>query len=98
MSKQKPFKSLKRAPAYQLAEEALREMIMNGTLSPGEYLPVEYDLAEQLEITRPTLREALRKLESSGLVVRGARRRLMVTAPSTQVASDAMRQSVYYMM
>jgi len=94
MAKKQSFKSLKRAPAYQLAEEALREMIMGGTLSPGEYLPVEYDLAEQLGVTRPTLREALRKLESSGLVVRGARRRLMVTAPSKQVASDAMRQSV----
>jgi DNA-binding FadR family transcriptional regulator len=53
------FKSLKRAPAYVLAEEAIRGMILDGTLARGDLLPVEYDLAEQLGVTRPTVREAL---------------------------------------
>jgi len=88
------IKSIKRAPAYQLAEEALRKMIMDGELQPGEMLPVEHDLADQLGVTRPTVREALRKLESSGLVVRGARRRMVVSAPSPHIASDAMLQAI----
>jgi len=46
------IKSIKRAPAYQLAEEALRKMIMDGELQPGEMLPVEHDLADQLGVTR----------------------------------------------
>lgn len=94
MTNKNGIKSLKRAPAYQLAEEALRKMIMAGELKPGELLPVEHDLADQLGVTRPTVREALRKLESSGLVVRGARRRMMVSAPSPDIASEAMRQAI----
>ncbi|MCZ4296439.1 FadR/GntR family transcriptional regulator [Henriciella marina] len=94
MSNKADIKSLKRSPAYQLAEEALRKMIMEGKLKPGEMLPVEHDLADQLGVTRPTVREALRKLESSGLVVRGARRRMVVSAPSPRIASDAMLQAI----
>ena len=86
--------SLKRAPAYQQVEETLRDMILSGALPPGEMLPVEHDLAQQLGVTRPTVREAIRKLESAGLVGRGARRRLVVSTPSPNVASDAMHQAI----
>lgn len=77
-----------------MAEEALREKIMDGTLVPGDLLPVEHDLVEQLGVTRPTVREALRKLESSGLVVRGPRRRMMVSAPCPSISSNAMQQAI----
>jgi GntR family transcriptional repressor for pyruvate dehydrogenase complex len=94
VTKKPKIASLKRAPAYQLAEEALRDMIMDGTLSPGDLLPVEFDLADQLGVTRPTVREALRKLESTGLVVRGPRRRMMVSAPCPSISSTAMQQAI----
>lgn len=86
--------SLKRATAYQMAEEAIREKIMDGSLVPGDLLPVEHDLADQLGVTRPTVREALRKLESSGLIVRGPRRRMMVSAPCPSISSNAMQQAI----
>lgn len=88
------IRSVKRAPAYQRAEEELKRMIMEGALVPGQMLPVENDLAVQLGVTRPTVREALRKLESTGLIVRGARRRMVVSAPSPDFASDAMLQAI----
>ena len=88
------FKSLKRVPAYILAEETIRSMILDGTLGPGDLLPGEYDLAEQLGITRQTVREAIRKLESSGLVERGHRRRMQVAAPSSEVSSTAIRHAI----
>lgn len=94
MTKKAKIASLKRAPAYQLAADALRKMIMDGTLKPGELLPVEHDLADQLGVTRPTVREALRKLESTGMVVRGPRRRMMVSAPSASISSTAMQQAI----
>ena len=72
----------------------MREMILNGKLAPGELLPVEHDLAEQLGVTRPTVREALRNLESLGLVERGPRRRMQVAIPSVSISSDAMKQAV----
>lgn len=90
----KQFKTLKREPAYILAERAIREMILSGTLDPGDLLPGEHDLAEQLGVTRPTIREAIRKLESSGLVERGHRRRMQVAAPSSEISSTAIRHAI----
>lgn len=90
----KPFDLLKRAPAYRVVEESVRDRILDGRLAPGDLLPPETDLAEQLGVTRPTVREALRSLESSGLVERGARRRMVVTAPSSRVVRDAMHQAI----
>lgn len=48
------------------AEESLVTAILDGVYPPGETLPGERDLAAQLGITRPTLREALRRLEQDG--------------------------------
>ncbi len=88
------FETLKRAPAYRVVEEAVRKKILDGDLAPGELLPSEIDLAEQLGVTRPTVREAFRALETTGLVERGARRRMMVTAPSPRVVRDAMHDAI----
>ena len=43
-------------------------MIREGQLRPGERLPSERDLAEQLQVGRSSVREALRVLEVSGIV------------------------------
>ncbi len=48
------------------AEKALVTSILDGTYPPGSNLPAERELAAQLGVTRPTLREALRALESDG--------------------------------
>jgi GntR family transcriptional regulator len=45
-------------------------LIEDGTFHPGEQLPSEADLAAQLGISRPTLREALHNLEQEGLIIR----------------------------
>lgn len=49
-------------------ESFLRDAIMNGRFAPGERL-VERELCELLQVSRPPLREALRKLEAEKLVV-----------------------------
>ncbi len=52
-------------------EQAVVTAILEGRFPPGSILPAERELAAQLGITRPTLREALRRLERDGwLVVR----------------------------
>jgi len=48
------------------AEQALVSAILKGTYPPGSTLPGERDLATQLGVTRPTLREALQRLERDG--------------------------------
>ncbi len=50
------------------AEYTLIDAILNGEFAPGSTLPGERDLAQMLGVTRPTLREALRRMESDGWV------------------------------
>ena len=44
------------------------ELISMGTFQPGEKLPSEKDLAKQLQVSRPSLREALTILQARGLL------------------------------
>ena len=48
----------------------LESMIIEGSLLPGEKLLPERELALQFEVSRPSLREAIQKLEAKGLVTR----------------------------
>ncbi|MCP4988198.1 MAG: GntR family transcriptional regulator, partial [Colwellia sp.] len=48
----------------------LEAMIIEGSLPPGEKLLPERELAQQFEVSRPSLREAIQKLEAKGLVTR----------------------------
>lgn len=52
----------------QIAEQ-LEAMIVTQGLKAGDRLPAERPLAEQLEVSRPSLREAIQKLISKGLLV-----------------------------
>jgi len=52
----------------QIAEQ-IRSSILAGEFSPGDKLPPERELAEMFGVSRPSVREALNILTSSGLVM-----------------------------
>lgn len=52
----------------QIADQ-IRESILAGDFSPGDKLPPERELAEMFGVSRPSVREALNILSSSGLVM-----------------------------
>src|SRR5882757_9778679 len=48
--------------------EYLREMIRSGEVAPGMQLPPQRELAARLQVSRPSLREALSVLETLGVL------------------------------
>lgn len=48
--------------------EQLRGLILKGSFAPGDKLPPERKLAEELGVNRASLREAIKSLEQMGLV------------------------------
>ncbi len=67
MAQVKPLKQPKLADVIL---DSLEQMILEGSLKPGQRLPPERALAVQFEVSRPSVREAIQKLEAKGLVVR----------------------------
>ena len=61
-----------------LAAQGLRDMIVGGVLAPGERV-IETRVAEQLGVSRPPLREAMKVLENEGLIQQVPRRGAIVT-------------------
>src|ERR1700694_4219064 len=72
----------------QIAAE-LRSLIVNGDLADGDALGREPDLVARFGVSRPSLREALRILETEGLieVLRGVRGGVFVRAPSFRMTA-----------
>jgi DNA-binding GntR family transcriptional regulator len=68
---------LEKTSLREQALSALRRAITTGQLAPGTHL-VETELSDALQISRGTLREALRQLQQEGLISAGARGRLSV--------------------
>jgi GntR family transcriptional repressor for pyruvate dehydrogenase complex len=60
---------LERRNVAQQIADALRDRIVQGSLRAGQALPSEREMAEQYEVNRSSVREALRRLEAVGLVV-----------------------------
>ena len=56
-----------RKVSTQIADQ-IRSSILNGDFTPGDKLPPERELAEMFGVSRPSVREALNMLASSGLV------------------------------
>jgi GntR family transcriptional repressor for pyruvate dehydrogenase complex len=69
-----PFRPVATARVAAAVVRQIEELILQGVLRPGERLPPERELAERLDVSRPTLRDALADLEKRGLVAarRGA--------------------------
>lgn len=63
-----PFRKIDHASTADDAVRQIEFLLLDGVLSSGDRLPAERDLAEQLDISRPVLREALKELEGRGLI------------------------------
>ena len=89
------FDPVEREPAYTRVSAAIEAKILSRTLKDGDLLPAEANLAQQFRVHRSTVREALRQLESAGLVTRppGAKR-MLVSRPHADKIASGMRQAL----
>lgn len=63
-----PIQSIETRRLYQQIAQQLRQLILAGEFAPGSRLPAERELASQLGVSRPSVREALIALEVEGWV------------------------------
>lgn len=76
------IESSQAVPAFRLVAKAIEEKILSRTIAPGDLLPSEAGLAEQLGVNRSTIREAIRVLEQNGFVRREqGRKKLFACIP-----------------
>ena len=85
-----PLQTVESSRLYRQIAEQLRGLIVEGEFAAGTRLPAERDLAKQLGVSRPSVREALIALEvegwvevrtGSGIYVQEARQRSGAHAP-----------------
>jgi GntR family transcriptional repressor for pyruvate dehydrogenase complex len=75
--------------AAELVAQTLRRMIVSGELKDGDFLPNETELMAHFGVSRPTLREGIRVLESDRLVEvrRGSRTGARVRVPGPEIVA-----------
>ena len=68
-------------PLYVQVREELREAIASGRLKPGDQLPTEGELEQQLKVSRSTIRQAMGDLVTEGVINRAQGKGTFVTTP-----------------
>ncbi|HKT74936.1 MAG TPA: GntR family transcriptional regulator [Steroidobacteraceae bacterium] len=82
-------------PAYRKVAAAIGERILDRSLREGERLPPETELARQFGVNRSTVREALRELESTGLVIRRAgSKRMAISRPQHDAVAEGVSRAL----
>lgn len=63
-----PLQPVEKQTLAKVVMQRLVEYIQGGSLRPGDALPSQHELARQLSVSRPVLREAMQGLASIGLI------------------------------
>ena len=61
------YQRIRQPKLSDVIEQELERLIVEGTLAPGQQLPPERELAKQFDVSRPSIREAIQRLEAKTL-------------------------------
>ena len=86
------FESVVTVSAAKQISESLRAAIMDGRLKVDERLPTEEELAQRFKVSRPTVREALKRLAAQHLIRsrRGPTGGNFVSSPAPEEAARSL--------
>jgi GntR family transcriptional regulator, transcriptional repressor for pyruvate dehydrogenase complex len=89
MTAETTFSAVRSPKTAELVARTLRRMVVDGLLADGDFLPHEPELMAHFQVSRPTLREAVRILESERLVEvrRGSRTGARVRRPGAEIVA-----------
>ncbi|RQW62139.1 FadR/GntR family transcriptional regulator [Vibrio viridaestus] len=93
-----PLKTRTKRKLSDLIVDEVKRLIVSEKLKPGDRLPSEKELIEQYEISKGTVREAMKALEVEGLIKTkpGPGGGAWLTAVGTEPASRALRNYLYF--
>jgi len=91
------FMSLKKPLLSQEVELAIKKAILAETYKAGEKLPSERELVEQFQVSRVTVREAFRSLQSSSLITikRGVNAGAYVAEPNSHPITQSFQNLIH---
>jgi GntR family transcriptional regulator, transcriptional repressor for pyruvate dehydrogenase complex len=91
------YKSLKKPLLSQEVKAEIQASIANKKFKPGEKLPSERELVDQFQVSRVTIREALRNLQSAGLIEirRGINAGTYVSEPNSDPITESFRNLIH---
>src|SRR3990172_1199170 len=78
----KAFRAVRKTRVSQDIIEQVRDLVTSGRLKPGDRLPSERELSQALSVSRSSVREAVRAMESLGLIEARAGEGTFVASPS----------------
>ncbi len=84
------YKAVRPSRLYEQIVKQIEESILAGKLKPADQLPTERELAQQFDVSRTAVREAVKTLAEKGLVESHSGKGTFVTSESSQ----SMRQSL----
>jgi GntR family transcriptional regulator, transcriptional repressor for pyruvate dehydrogenase complex len=90
MKQTTPIDPIDRQKTYELVAERLIALIGEGSFQPGDQLPTERELTASFQVGRSSVREALRMLESQG-VIRSVNGGVFVIADAAYPLNSSLR-------
>lgn len=85
----KAFRSVKTAKISELIAQQIKSSILNGSMKPGDRLQPERELVKHFQASRISVREALKNLETSGLLEIKPGSGVFVSEVSSKPISDS---------
>ena len=90
-----PLRAIKKTRIYEEIISQITELIAQGKLTSGDQLPSERELCETFRVSRASVREAIRGLESMGLVTSRPGEGTFVSAASVESLIQPMASVLF---